>query len=135
MVSSRDPCFVLTLPRSGSTLLRQLLDGHPQICCPPESQVAACASTVLSNWLEFEDASSTGEERRQLAIRQIRQLVGKYARWHLEKSGKVQFCDKSLPNIDHISALLTAFPRARVICLYRHAMDVIASCIEACRWG
>src|SRR5262249_42877086 len=31
------PIFILALPRSGSTLLRTLLDSHPSIACGPET--------------------------------------------------------------------------------------------------
>jgi hypothetical protein len=31
-----DPVFVLSAPRSGSTLLRVMLAGHPRLFCPPE---------------------------------------------------------------------------------------------------
>jgi hypothetical protein len=32
----RDPVYILTTPRSGSTLLRVMLAGHPRLFCPPE---------------------------------------------------------------------------------------------------
>lgn len=32
----KDPVFILTAPRSGSTLLRVMLAGHPRLFCPPE---------------------------------------------------------------------------------------------------
>jgi hypothetical protein len=31
-----DPTFILSAPRSGSTLLRVMLAGHPRLFCPPE---------------------------------------------------------------------------------------------------
>lgn len=31
-----DPVYILTAPRSGSTLLRVMLAGHPRLFCPPE---------------------------------------------------------------------------------------------------
>ena len=38
MTASADypPVFVLCCARSGSTLLRYMLDTHPDVCCPPE---------------------------------------------------------------------------------------------------
>src|SRR5260370_35453379 len=32
----QDPVYILTAPRSGSTLLRVMLAGHPRLFCPPE---------------------------------------------------------------------------------------------------
>jgi hypothetical protein len=34
-----DPLFVLCMARSGSTLLRFLLDAHPDLACPPETNL------------------------------------------------------------------------------------------------
>jgi hypothetical protein len=36
-----DPVFVLCMARSGSTLLRFLLDAHPELACPPETMLPA----------------------------------------------------------------------------------------------
>src|SRR6202035_2611623 len=33
------PVFVLCMGRSGSTLLRFLLDAHPELACPPETSL------------------------------------------------------------------------------------------------
>jgi sulfotransferase family protein len=35
----QDPVFVLCMGRSGSTLLRFLLDAHPELACPPETSL------------------------------------------------------------------------------------------------
>jgi Sulfotransferase family len=35
------PVFVLCMGRSGSTLLRFLLDAHPDLACPPETSLPA----------------------------------------------------------------------------------------------
>ena len=37
--ASADPVFVLCGGRTGSTLLRFLLDAHPDLACPPETNV------------------------------------------------------------------------------------------------
>src|SRR4051812_31229152 len=31
------PVFLIGCPRSGTTLLRMILDSHPNVACPPES--------------------------------------------------------------------------------------------------
>lgn len=134
MSRRQSPCFVLTLPRSGSTLLRYILDAHPEITCPPETQLASAASVTMSNWMSLEYPESA-DERRRLAIREIRHSTGTFIRWALRDTGKTLYCDKSLPNLEHARIMLEAFPSARFICLYRHPMDMIASATEACRWG
>ena len=38
---------ILGMPRSGTTLLRRLLDVHPAICCPPETNLLGAAARFL----------------------------------------------------------------------------------------
>jgi hypothetical protein len=40
MSPSTAPTFILATSRSGSTLLRFIIDSHPDFACPPETQVA-----------------------------------------------------------------------------------------------
>ena len=128
------PIFILTLPRSGSTLLRYLLDAHSMVTCPPETQLTLMCSNIMNCWLDYQHPVAF-EERERLALRQVRQAVKAFIRWHLEESGKRFFCDKSLPNSEYGYLLATAFPQAKFICLYRHPMDFIASSVQTCRWG
>ena len=44
---SRPGIVVLGTPRSGTTLLRRLLDAHPNIACPPETYVLSGAARFL----------------------------------------------------------------------------------------
>ena len=50
------PVFVLTSSRSGSTLLRFILDSHPELACPPETTVASACASLLRSWAVLEDA-------------------------------------------------------------------------------
>ena len=36
---SNKPIFIIGCPRSGTTLLRVILDSHPNICCGPETHI------------------------------------------------------------------------------------------------
>jgi Sulfotransferase family len=46
---SRDPVFVLCMSRSGSTLLRLILDTHPDLACPPETNIPAVLLAQLND--------------------------------------------------------------------------------------
>ena len=47
-----EPVGVLTCARSGSTLLRFILDSHPELACPPETGVVDLCTKIVngSGW-------------------------------------------------------------------------------------
>ncbi len=138
----RDPVFILTGSRSGSTLLRFILDTHPEIACPPETMITAACVALLRSWDILENAG-TGRQRLVTesarlpaeAADTVRETVDRLFARYLSRRGKPRWCDKSLDSIINAELLEQLFPQARFICLYRHCMDVIASGIEACPWG
>ena len=50
---SADPVFVICAGRSGSTLLRFLLDAHPDLACPPETRLPAMCAQIATVWLQL----------------------------------------------------------------------------------
>ena len=56
-VACPDPVFVLCAGRSGSTLLRFLLDSHPALTCPPETRIPWLVTQMVSAWSVIEDAA------------------------------------------------------------------------------
>ncbi len=138
----RDPVFILTGSRSGSTLLRFILDTHPEFACPPETMITAACVALLRSWDVLENAGS-GQQRLVTeparlpteAVDVVRGTVDRIYGRYLARRGKPRWCDKSLDSILNAELLEQLYPRARFVCLYRHCMDVIASGAEACPWG
>lgn len=126
--------FIVNAARSGSTMLRYLLDSHSQVIAPAESDIAVAATALLTSWSQQGTPSSAGE-RRERGLREVRRAVMALARYNCGASGKAIFCDKSLSTVDNYEAIVDALPRSRFILLYRHVMDVVASAIEMSRWG
>ena len=139
-----DPVFVLCAGRSGSTLLRFLLDAHPDLACPPETRLPWLARQLATAWAVVEDAGPSGQSANgssaDAAISApvaegLRRSLDPMMTSYLRRRGKRRYCDKSLDAAQHAGLLLRIWPGARFICLYRHPMDVIASGIEASPWG
>jgi protein-tyrosine sulfotransferase len=136
-----DPVFILCLARSGSTLLRFLLDTHPDISCPAEMSLPPLCRELANTWsiaAGFPIPLSGSRDWTGLpaeVVSGIRKSIDPIVSSHLERVGKRLFCDKSLGAARHVEVLLQVYPRARFLCLYRHPMDVIASGLEACPWG
>ena len=45
-----DPVFILCNGRSGSTLLRFVLDAHPELACPPETNLPGLCVQLAAVW-------------------------------------------------------------------------------------
>jgi hypothetical protein len=136
-----DPVFVLCIARSGSTLLRFLLDAHPDLACPPETDLAAVCSQLAGTWSVLSGAPALKNKDGvtpdvpEPVLAGVRQTATEMIGQHLTRRGKKRYCDKSMHTARHADLILRLFPDARFICLYRHPMDVIASGMEACPWG
>jgi protein-tyrosine sulfotransferase len=136
-----DPVFVLCMGRSGSTLLRFLLDAHPDLACPPETSLPSLCGQLAVVWSLIEGAPlsrNRGDAPPQVpdgAVAGIRHMVDMMTGSYLARRAKRRFCDKSLGSARFAGLLLRVYPEAKFICLYRHPMDMIRSGIEACPWG
>jgi hypothetical protein len=139
--ASAAPVFVLCGGRSGSTLLRFLLDAHPDLACPPETNVPALCGQLATVWSLIEGAplsANRGDEPPVIpdaAIAGVRETMDRMVGSYLARRGKKRYCDKSLGTARFAYLLTRVYPEAKFLCLYRHPMDVIASGMEACPWG
>ena len=133
--------FVLCFGRSGSTLLRFLLDAHPDLACPPETRLPTMCAQMAGVWSQLEGAPLSAERTSGLpvlpeaALAGIRATMDLMVGSYLARRGKSRYCDKSLGAAEHADLLMRVFPEAKFVCLYRPPMDVIASGIEASPWG
>jgi Sulfotransferase family len=137
--ASADPVFVLCAGRSGSTLLRILLDAHPDLACPPEAKLPEVVSRLTTLWSTMEalplPAGNGSPGTAEIAAAGIRHTADLIIGPYLARRGKSRYCDKNLGTEVYADVLRNIFPDAKFLCLHRHPMDVIASGIEACPWG
>jgi protein-tyrosine sulfotransferase len=139
--AARDsPVFVLCTGRSGSTLLRFLLDAHPDLACPPETRLPWLCTQLASAWSVIEDAPMPSGRAGQAPVPQpvihgLRRSLTPMMTSYLARRGKKRYCDKSIGGAQHAGLLRQVWPGAKFVCLYRHPMDVIGSGIEASPWG
>jgi hypothetical protein len=132
------PVFVLCAGRSGSTLLRFLLDAHPEFGCPPENSLPALLAELAKVWSGITgvpNAETRVPKEGNAAIAGVRRCADLMIETYLARAGKARYCDKNLGTAKYAELLLRVYPEAKFLCLYRHPMDVIASGIEACPWG
>ena len=96
---------------------------------------------ALARWEEPEkarDNQPNAEPLRKLppAAREwIIDAVQVPMRSYCARSGKRIYFDKSLDSVHHLPVVHQLLPDAKVILVFRHVMDTIASGIEASPWG
>lgn len=134
----KGPIFVISLERSGSTLLRNLLDVHPEVFAPAQLNIGhLCHWTYWTSYYSIAQISSTlnENERKEAAIEETRNTVNSLMRGFISRKGKSVWCDKSTMNIKRLEILTKVFPDARFICLYRNCLDFVYSYISVSKLG
>ncbi len=132
------PLFILSGPRSGSTLLRYILDTHSEIASPGEINLGPlCEHLVWTiRGTRGEAMRSLSPERRQEeVIAATRAIVDRIMTSYLELKQKRIWCDKSVNNLWQLEALDAVFPEARFILLHRDSLDFVHSCLEGGHLG
>lgn len=122
-----DPIFVLGLPRSGSTLVEQILASHPEVEGTAElPQVRYLAASLAERQPE---TAPLPEAVAALGQAELQQLGSDYLERTraYRKLGRPFFVDKTPNNFEHLGLILLALPRARIVDVRRHPM--------ACGWS
>jgi hypothetical protein len=131
--------FLVSLARSGSTLLRYLLDTHPEVASPPELNLSALLAHVVETWMQTDQARGIVRDPSAPIpadiCRKARRVVDDIMKAIAADTGASVFCDKSLTTADHLQLVSQCYPKASFVFLYRYPLDFIASGIEACQWG
>jgi hypothetical protein len=125
---SQDSIIVIGgCPRSGTTLLRRLLDEHPSICCGPESN-ALLPGRPNPDELAFAYDLARDEVAALLAQSESQAaFVAAFFSRVAAARGKRRWAEKTPLNIAHLGWVLSHFPRARVIHVIRDGRDVVCS--------
>jgi hypothetical protein len=124
------PIFVIGSPRSGTTLLRLMLDSHPRISCGEETHFLRDLETVVGrNW----ELVATYGLPREWWIERIRELYEAFQAEVLTRSGKARWAEKDPTYTLHLRFIDELFPNASYIHLLRNGYDVVASFRD--RWG
>lgn len=117
--------FVVGMPRSGSTLVEQILASHPYARGGGERNDLPILTTQLASDLNEPYPSCI----RPLDRQAIGDLGGKYlARVSGLFDGRLRLVDKNLFNYLEIGLLSIIFPAAKIIHCRRNALDSCVSC-------
>ena len=117
-----DPIFLVGFPRSGTTLLDQILDSHPALQVIEEREIIGGLGRGLAG---YPDALAELTPERIAALRE--QYLAQAARY-LEAGPGERFIDKMPLNIIDLGLIVRLFPGAQIILALRHPCDCCLSC-------
>ena len=121
-----DLLFVVGFPRSGTTLLDQVLDAHPQIEVIEERPLIAAMLADLASSGHHYPADLP--RLTPSAIEDLREHYRRRLARHTSRSGTRYTVDKMPLNMAHVALIRRVFPGARFILALRHPCDVVLSC-------
>lgn len=120
------PVFVVGFPRSGTTMLEQMLDAHPTLASMDEQPFMQSVSEQLIEYgVQYPEALGTLDAAacatwRQHYWAQVRSVV--------DLQPGQRLVDKNPLNLLHLPLICRLFPDAPIILMLRHPCDVILSC-------
>jgi len=150
------PIFIVSAPRSGSTLLRLIIDAHPKIAIPPPGYLFNMIYPyiysygnlgVTENLMELaEDILETPTLKKwgltmdpEAVVSGVKEpsFKGVYEFVHtayMQRQGKIRWGNKSPRNVHFVPDIKTLFPGAKIVHLLRDGRDVALEIAEADFW-
>lgn len=116
------PIFVVGCPRSGTTLLRLILDSHPSISAGPESRFLWGIRAIEErNWSTLAGFGLSLDEWHA----NVRSLFEAFHLRYAEHTGKVRWADKSPDYALILDYVDTLYPDSQIVHIVRDPRDVI----------
>jgi tetratricopeptide (TPR) repeat protein len=122
------PAFMIGFPRSGTTLLEQVLGSHPDITTLEERDTLVDAASEL---LSGADAFARWPDLEDRQIERLRELY-----WQRVTTARLSapatrvFIDKQPLNAVLLPLIQRLFPAAKIILVLRDPRDVVLSCYQ-----
>ena len=120
---NRLPLFIVGMPRSGTTLLANMLSNHPAIATAGE---LSALTDVTAHWKEFSGwPAPFPEAAREITPVLAERLTGDYLAilQREARPGAARVIDKNPLNFRNLGLIARLFPQARIIHCTRHPLD------------
>jgi hypothetical protein len=143
--SARPPVpFIVGVGRSGTTMLRLMLDAHPDLAIPPEThfvpelidaidggatpEQAATTMTAVRQWGDLDtDPEDVVARWRQLERFESGSALRAFYEMYAERQGKPRYGEKTPAYVKSMVKIEGALPEARFVHVIRDGRDVALS--------
>lgn len=127
------PIFIVGCPRSGTTLLRVMLDSHPNICCGPETHLIKNLKTFKESiniyWKMLEPYGIS----QNVLAKKLSEIFRIFPENYMKIKKKQRWAEKTPDNIFYMDFIDELFQSCQFINIIRDGRDVVCSYRE--RWG
>lgn len=121
------PVFLIGFPRSGTTLMEQILDSHPRIQAMEEKSTVA---RMVNRAMDMMDAQQCAlEDLGETQVAELHALYFMEAGKYVELIPGNILLDKMPLNTVDVPVIARVFPDAKFILAIRHPCDVSLSCL------
>ncbi|CAN7192121.1 sulfotransferase [Pseudoxanthomonas sp. LjRoot143] len=120
------PVFIVGFPRSGTTMLEQMLDAHPGYASMDErATLQRCIEHMEKRGLEYPQGldrlnAGAADDLRAVYWAEVAKVI--------RLTPGQQLVDKNPLNMLRLPMILRLFPNAKIILALRHPCDVLLSC-------
>ena len=135
--------FLLSLPRSGSTMTQKVLGTHSNIFTCSEPWLLLNPLSVINNqgiWAKYNNRLAINASQefiknipgvgKEFYYESLRKCYCSIYNSYLNKENKSYFLDKTPRYYNILPELIDIFPNAKIILLYRNPLAVLVSIIE-----
>ena len=134
--SGPQPVFILGFPRSGTTMIEQMLNSHPDVAAGGELP-------FVHEWRALIESVLPGKEGFPVQLAHIEAAdhhhvpglmrdyyLGRAETYGVTRDAKPLFTDKMPLNDAHLPLIRLAFPHAPIVRMVRHPLDVAVSMLS-----
>jgi tetratricopeptide (TPR) repeat protein len=129
---ARDPIFIVGLPRSGSTLVEQILSSHSQVEGTQELPDITMLARMVARRTSRAEGSAYPRALEKFTADELRELGERYMEQTRiqRKTSLPLFIDKMPNNFAHIGMIQLILPNAKIIDTRRHPLGCCFSCFK-----
>jgi len=128
-VISDKPVFIVGMPRSGTTLIEQIIAAHPQAYGCGELIGVLSAANEIATETTTQSLDDIIDSLKPASLDRVARRLLKEMEKQAPKNEKpLRITDKMPLNFQHIGLIEALFPNARIIHCQRHVLDNFISC-------
>lgn len=128
-INSDKPVFIMGMPRSGTTLIEQIIGTHPNAYGAGELiNIFNAVRELVTPSDESQSISGMASDLKPATLdRTARRILRDMEKQAPSGAKPDRICDKLLLNFQHLGLIEQLFPQARVIICKRHPLDTFIS--------